>query len=589
MTYEDAGVYTDNAVIGVNQYGCDSVVTMNLTLIDTAYIVYDTTVCTSYKGPDGEVYREDKSFTELLPAASENVPDTVVVTNFYVNQNPLTDVYVATNIPYTWVDGVEYNATGDAFYTLIDQNGCDSTLHLFFTKLDPIVLCYNALPYNTNLGFTIDEDAVSNVYSNNDPMGNDTIVSYTIFQAIHNEYVDTACDSYTWDRDSLTYTLSGVYFYNYTDTNNCPAADTLKLTVNNNTNSADTVTACDSYTWNNHGNTVTKTQSGVYYSNYLTTDNCPSVDTLYLTVNYNTSSADTAVACDSYTWHDSAYTATGEYTFAYNATNGCASVDTLRLTIGTAGNTTVTENVCDSYTWTENGVTYTESTVDSVVYQSFAGCDSTITLNLTVRHSTDSTVTVTACDTYTWPQNSKTYTATGNYVDTIQNVVLCDSVVTLSLTVNYNSNQVLTDTACLTYTWTTTDNSEFTYTASGEYEYTYTAVNGCPSVDSLYLTINYNSSYDTTIVSSEGFYQFNYVANDVTYDTLFQANTPTAFGPLTATITNAAGCDSVITFNFLVGTTRNKTEVVVACQEYTWPRNNVTYEFIDAAESAVNN
>ena len=589
VTYDNAGVYTDNAVVGVNQYGCDSVVTMNLTLIDTAYIVYDTTVCTSYRGPDGEVYRENKSFTEILTAASENVPDTVVITNFYINQNPLTDVHVASNEPYTWVDGVEYTTTGETFYTLTDQNGCDSTLHLFFTKLNPIVLCYNALPYNTNLGFTIDEGAVSNVYSNNDPMGNDTIVSYVINQPIRNVIVDTACDNYTWDATGLDYAVSGVYFYDYTDSNSCPAADTLKLTVFNNTNSSETVTACDTYTWTNNGNTVTKTESGVYYSNYLTAENCPSVDTLYLTVNYNTNSGATAIACDSYTWHDSVYTATGEYTYNYNAGNGCASVDTLYLTIGTAGNTNVSQDVCDSYTWTENGVTYTESTVDSVVYQSVAGCDSTITLTLTVRHSTDSTVTMVACDTYTWAQNGETYTVSGNYVDTIANNALCDSIVTLSLTVNYNSNRVDSITECNTYTWTTTDNTEYTYTVSGAYEHIYNAVNGCPSVDSLYLTINHSTNYDTTIVSSEGFYQFNYVANDVTYDTLFQANTPTNFGPLTATITNAAGCDSVITFNFLVGTTRNKTEVVVACQEYTWPRNNVTYEFISAAESAANN
>ena len=587
-TYDNAGSYTASALWGSNQYGCDSLITMNLTLYDTVYTVIDTTVCTSYKGPDNKVYRENMTFYDTLINASYFGSDSIVVLNFYVNQNPLTDVYVATNIPYTWIDGVEYTATGEAFYTLTDNAGCDSTIHMFFTKLDNIALCYSELPYVSTLGFTIDSGAFSNTYSNNDPMGNDTIVSYTIFQPIRTVYVDTACDTYTWDIDGLTYTTSGVYVYEYVDSNNCAATDTLKLTVYNNTNSSETVTACDTYTWNNNGNTVTKTESGTYYSNYLTADNCPSVDTLYLTVNYNTNSGSTAIACDSYTWYDSAYTATGEYTHDYIATNGCASVDTLRLTIGTAGTASVSADVCDSYTWTENGLTYTESTVDSVVYQSFAGCDSTIVLNLTVRHSTDSTFAVTVCDTYTWAINGETYTATGSYVDTIQNVALCDSIVTLNLTVNYNSNSSETVTACNTYTWNNND-STMTTTVSGTYYNAYNAANGCPSVDTLYLTINHSNSYDTTIVSSEGFYQFNFVGNDVSYDTLFQANTPTSFGPLTATITNLAGCDSVITFNFLVGTTRNKTEVVVACQEYTWPRNNVTYEFINATESAAHN
>ena len=586
-TYDNEGVYTATAIYGENSYGCDSIITMNLTLHDTVYTVIDTTVCTSYKGPDDEVYRDDRSFTKVLAGASHFGTDSVIVTNFYVNQNPLTDVYVATNVPYTWVDGIEYTATGEAFYTLSDKNGCDSTLHLFFTKLNPIVLCYNELPYETGYGFTI-TDPISNTYSNNDLNGNDTIVSYVINQPIRKVFVDTACDNYTWDATALTYNESGVYFYDYTDSNSCPATDTLKLTVFHNTNSSETVTACDTYTWNNNGNSVTKTESGVYYSNYLTTDNCPSVDTLYLTVNYNTNSGATAIACDSYTWHDSAYTATGEYTYNYTAGNGCASVDTLYLTIGTAGNTNVNANVCDSYTWTENGVTYTESTVDSVVYQSVAGCDSTITLTLTVRHSTDSTVTELACDTYTWAQNGETYTVSGNYVDTIANEALCDSIVTLNLTVNYNSNTAYTVAACDSYEWTNNGNT-VTNTVSGTYFSSYTNVAGCPSVDTLYLTINNSKVYDTTIYSSEGFYQFNLVANDVTYDTLFSANAPTTFGPLTATLTTVAGCDSVVTYTFVVGTTRTKTEVVVACQEYTWPRNNVTYEFIDAAESAANN
>ena len=587
-TYDNEGTYTASAVYGANRYGCDSLITMNLTLHDTVYTVIDTTVCTSYKGPDGNVYREDKTFVNTLAGASQFGTDSVVTVNFYVNQNPLTDIYVASTDPYTWIDGIEYSSNGQAFFTLTDANGCDSTILMHFTKLDSIVLCYSELPYETTLGFTITE-ALSNTYSNNDLMGNDTIVSYTINQPIHNVLVDNGCDSYTWDANNMTYTATGEYVYDYTDINGCPSADTLKLTVFQNTNSSETVTACDTYTWTNNGNTVTKTESGVYFSNYLTTDNCPSVDTLYLTVNYNTNSGTTAVACDSYEWNEADYTATGEYTYAYTAANGCPSVDTLHLTIGTAGNTIVNEDVCDSYTWAENGVTYTNDTLVNVVYPSFAGCDSTVTLNLTVRHSTAEDFAVTACDTYTWNINGQTYTATGSYVDTIANEAGCDSVVTLNLTVKYNSNAVVVADECDSYTWTTTDGTEIVKNVTGEYEYLYTAENGCPSVDSLYLTIRHSTSYDTTIVSSEGYYTFNFVANDVTYDTLFQANAPTSFGPLTATITNAAGCDSVITFNFLVGTTRNKTEVVVACQEYTWSRNNETYVFIDAAESAANN
>ena len=64
------------------------------------------------------------------------------------------------------------------------------------------------------------------------------------------------------------------------------------------------------------------------------------------------------------------------------------------------------------------------------------GCDSVVTLNLTVLPEVPETVesdTICYGETYTW--NGVAYTATGDYVDTLANVHGCDSVVTLHLTV----------------------------------------------------------------------------------------------------------------------------------------------------------
>ena len=76
------------------------------------------------------------------------------------------------------------------------------------------------------------------------------------------------------------------------------------------------------------------------------------------------------------------------------------------------------------------------------------GCVGTDTVNITVLNPTTSTQTQTALDTYTWPLNNQTYTQGGTYTATIPNAAGCDSVVTLNLTLNYtginepNSNSV---------------------------------------------------------------------------------------------------------------------------------------------------
>jgi hypothetical protein len=104
-------------------------------------------------------------------------------------------------------------------------------------------------------------------------------------------------------------------------------------------------------------------------------------------------------------------------------------------------NTTTTAS-CNSYTW--NGQTYTQSGV----YTGTTTNCVTESLNLTINSSTSSTQTQTALDTYTWPLNNQTYTQGGTYTATIPNAAGCDSVVTLNLTLNYtginepNSNLV---------------------------------------------------------------------------------------------------------------------------------------------------
>jgi hypothetical protein len=64
-----------------------------------------------------------------------------------------------------------------------------------------------------------------------------------------------------------------------------------------------------------------------------------------------------------------------------------------------------------------------------------AGCDSTVTLHLTINHSTTGDTTATACDSLTWYGN--TYDTTSTHIHLFTNKVGCDSTVTLHLTIKY--------------------------------------------------------------------------------------------------------------------------------------------------------
>ena len=84
---------------------------------------------------------------------------------------------------------------------------------------------------------------------------------------------------------------------------------------------------------------------------------------------------------------------------------------------------------CDSYTWID-GITYTTNNNSAThTLTNIAGCDSVVTLNLTINSSNTGTDTQIACDSYTWIDGI-TYTTNNNSAThTLTNVAGCDSVV----------------------------------------------------------------------------------------------------------------------------------------------------------------
>jgi hypothetical protein len=90
---------------------------------------------------------------------------------------------------------------------------------------------------------------------------------------------------------------------------------------------------------------------------------------------------------------------------------------------------------CNSYTWID-GLTYKASNnTATYTLTNFNGCDSVVTLDLTINSSNTGTDVISACDSYTWI-DGLTYTASNNTSTyTLTNVNGCDSVVTLDLTI----------------------------------------------------------------------------------------------------------------------------------------------------------
>lgn len=128
----------------------------------------------------------------------------------------------------------------------------------------------------------------------------------------------------------------------------------------------------------------------------------------HLSNQINNMSSTTDMACDSYTDpYGNTYTTSGTYQFLDYNSDQADSLITMNITIAHSSSSTEYVTACDSFTWT-NGVTYYASTdTETTVLTNAEGCDSIITLDLTIIN-VDNTVSVSG-NTLTANQSGATY------------------------------------------------------------------------------------------------------------------------------------------------------------------------------------
>ena len=120
-------------------------------------------------------------------------------------------------------------------------------------------------------------------------------------------------------------------------------------------------------------------------------------------------------------------------TYTVDVTSGTTTCqDSVTITVNPTHQITVDSTACDSIFWAGNWLATSGTYNDTL--QNTVGCDSIVTLNLTMNYSTTGDTTATACDSLVWYGN--TYTSTGTYSEMLQTIDGCDSVVTLNLTIN---------------------------------------------------------------------------------------------------------------------------------------------------------
>ncbi len=479
---------------------------INLTTDTTLYAVWSTSCVPNYSTSLAKACDEYQWRSQTLTASgvysdtvavAEEACDSIYVLHLTLNSsNSMVETREACE-SFVWWNGQQYTESTDIpTYVMTNRGGCDSILTLHLTinhtssSVETVTSCdsyiWNGKTYTASTNEPM-------LYTTNS-MGCDSVATLHLTINYSNSAIETVttCNSHTWHGE--TYTSSTTTpTYSTTNVAGCDSTTTLHLTITETLSGIESITACDSYTW--HGNTYTSSTNTPSYTS-TNSVGCDSITTLNLTINYSTSGIDVVTACNSYTWmDDNSYTAsttTPTYTLQNEA--GCDSIVTLHLTISESLSTTETVTSCDNYEW--HGTTYTTSTnTPNFTTISSSGCDSTVTLHLTINYSTNGTEIITACDSYEW--HGVIYTSSTNIPSyTSTNSVGCDSVTTLLLTINYSVETTVRDTAEGSYVWHGT-----TYTESGTYHWQGITNAGCDSTVTLMLVIN---SVGIEVIDSSG-------------------------------------------------------------------------------------
>ena len=526
-----------------NAAGCDSVVTLHLTVNHTYHTPIAQEIC------QGETYcffgdtlTESGTYVDTLPTVDGC--DSIITLTLTVHPT------YNTPVTHEMCQGDIYDFFGDTLTesgtyvdTLPTVNGCDSiitlTLTVHPTYNTPVSheMCqgesydfYGTVLTETGTYF----DTLPTVH------GCDSIITLTLtVHEIYNTPVShEICQGETYDFFGTQLTESGTYVDTLPTVNGCDSIITLTLTVHLTYNTPVTHEMCQGDIYDFFGDTLT--EAGTYVDTLLTVNGCDSIITLTLTVHptYNTPVFHEMCQGESYDFYGVLLTETGTYLDTLPTVHGCDSIITLTLTVHETYNTPVSHEICQGEIYDFFGLQLTESGTYVDTLPTVKGCDSIITLTLTVHPTYSTPITHEMCQGDIYDFFGDTLTEAGTYVDTLPTVNGCDSIITLTLTVHPTYDTPVSHVMCQG------DSLDFfgiILTEPGTYVDTLPTVNGCDSVITLTLTVNIptDSTLLVTVVEND----LPLTLNDSTY---------AGEGTYIQHLSNAAGCDSVLTIELSV-------------------------------------
>ena len=611
---KSAGEYIIWDSLYTDTYACDSVYKLTLTVNETKQTDLYESICAGDYFEYNDAYYEESGDFDIHFQTALGCDSTVTL---HLTVNPVysidTNITVCQGMmPYNFADTI-FTTSGSKDVLLHTQQGCDSIYHVnltvtpFITTSQTITICDNELPYHflDSTFYAAGTYDVTETFE--DGCNRITTLTLVVNPTFEITVYETACASYTLDRGTYQRVLteSGIYTDTLSTIHGCDSIVHLNLTINPTFYFEESDYVCDNetYVWQGHEYiNIDNLSEGIYtiWDSLKTVNECDSVYklTLKVTPTYHFD-AETATVCESeeYVWAGHEYIQIGQrtagnytiYDSLHTATYACDSVHTLILTVTPIYSFEAeTATICDNEEYVWAGHEYiqigqraagTYTIYDSLHTATYA-CDSVHTLVLTVTptyHFDAETATVCENEEYVWAgheyiQIGQRTAGTYTIYDSLHTATYaCDSVHTLILTVTPVFYQEVMAHTCdnEAYVWEG-HNVEIGVLDAGVYtiwDSLTTTTYGCDSVYMLTLTVTptFYAEETDTVCDNE---VFVWEGHNVQFG-LLEPGIHTIWDSLSTTY----GCDSVYKLTLTVNHAVTENHTLTVCQSelpYTW-------------------
>ena len=534
--YSVTGLYSDT--LTAISSGCDSIRVLNLTVSILQRDTVADTICQGSSvvfGTQTLSVSGNYSDTAQTTAGCDSITVMELLVNNYIRDTVADTICQGASIVF----GTQaLSVSGNYSDTAQTTAGCDS-----ITVMELLVNDYirdtvaDTICQGSSIVFVTQTLLVSGNYSDT-AQTTAGCESITVMELLVNDYIrdtvaDTICQGASVVFGIQTLTVTGNYYDTVKTIAGCDSITVIELLVNvvSRDTVADTICQGESIVFGIQTLTVT----GNYYDTVQTTLGCDSITVMELLVNVvpRDTIVDTICQGESILFGIQTLTVTGNYYDTVQTTLGCDSITVMELLVNVVPRDTIVDTICqgESILFGIQTLTVTGNYYDTV--QTTLGCDSITVMELLVNVVPRDTVADTICQGASVVFGTQTLTVTGNYYDTAQTRLGCDSITVMELLVNVVRRDTLIKTICNGSSYAFRGNS---YSGAGFYSDTLQTALGCDSISTLDLRVTTITTLHNITLCAGGTFRVGPSLYSIagTYTNIFPS---------------VSGCDSTITTN----------------------------------------